>query len=110
MKNIGGEIREICVNIKVKQRGNKGNYKNYVDKLIDQGKAYYAFDDVEELNLLRKAHEKKGETFIYNWENRKNLKNSMVFASTLKETPNKMYLWYLKTPNKMYPLVLQNHE
>ena len=51
-----------------RQSERKEIYKNYVDKLIDQGKAYYAFDDVEELNLLRKAHEKKGETFIYNWK------------------------------------------
>ena len=67
-----------------RQSERKEIYKNYVDKLIDQGKAYYAFDDVEELNLLRKAHEKKGETFIYNWENRKDLKNSISLSD--KET------------------------
>ena len=33
---------------------------------------------------MRKAHEKKGETFIYNWENRKDLKNSISLSD--KET------------------------
>jgi len=45
--------------------------------LIDSGHAYYAFDSEEELSLFREDSEKKGETFMYNWKNRKSLKNSL---------------------------------
>ncbi len=60
-------------------------YKKYVDKLIDTGHAYYAFDDKEELESHRKKSEKEGKTFIYNWENRHDFKNSIHLGSDEKE-------------------------
>jgi len=56
-------------------------YKKYVESLIDKGDAYYAFDKKEDLDELRKKDEKKGKTFIYNWENRKDLKNSISLSN-----------------------------
>ena len=52
-------------------------YEEKIKILIDSGHAYYAFDSEEELSLCREDSEKKGETFMYNWKNRKSLKNSL---------------------------------
>jgi glutamyl-tRNA synthetase len=40
-------------------------YRDYVKKLLDAGKAYYAFDTVEELDAMRKAAEAAKQTFRY---------------------------------------------
>tara|TARA_B100000029_G_scaffold511906_1_gene607148 strand:- start:563 stop:2101 length:1539 start_codon:yes stop_codon:yes gene_type:complete len=77
-----------------RQSERKKIYKKYVDILIDEGKAYYAFDKKEELDQLRSQHEKKGETFIYNWQNRDNLRNSISLNSeeTKKELDKGNYV------------------
>ena len=65
-----------------RQSERKKIYKEYVGVLIEQGKAYYAFDTSEELNAHRRQHEAKGKTFIYNWHNREKgrLINSLVLS------------------------------
>jgi len=65
-----------------RQSERKHLYKQYVDLLIDNNKAYYAFDTAEALDLERKNHEAKGKTFIYNWHNRTRgrLVNSLVLS------------------------------
>ena len=60
-----------------RQSERKALYQQYADQLIATGKAYYAFDTSEELEAHRKQHEAEGKTFIYNWHNRKKLKNSL---------------------------------
>ncbi len=60
-----------------RQSERKDLYKQYAQQLIDNGWAYYAFDSAESLDTLRKEHESKGETFIYNWHNRDSLDNSL---------------------------------
>ena len=62
-----------------RQSERKDFYSKMIDDLIDKGDAYYAFDKTNELDELRKASEKSGETFIYNWENRMNFKNSLHY-------------------------------
>lgn len=64
-----------------RQSERKSLYKKYADLLISSGKAYYAFDSAESLNIHRKEHEKKGKTFIYNWHNRLKLNNSLSLSS-----------------------------
>ena len=71
-----------------RQSERKGFYTKMIDKLIDKGDAYYAFDKTNELDELRKASEKSGNTFIYNWENRMNFKNSL----TLSKEESKGYI------------------
>ncbi len=61
-----------------RQSERKHLYKEYADKLIKEGNAYYAFDSAESLDAHRKDHEAKGKTFIYNWHNRQKLDNSLV--------------------------------
>ena len=55
-------------------------YKDYAEKLVESGNAYYAFDTSEELGDHRQEHEAQGKTFIYNWHNRKKLKNSLSLS------------------------------
>ena len=65
-----------------RQSERKHLYKQYVDLLLENNKAYYAFDTAEALDLERKNHEAKGKTFIYNWHNRSRgrLVNSLVLS------------------------------
>ena len=55
-------------------------YREYADKLLQSGHAYYAFDTSEALEDHRKDHEEKGKTFIYNWHNRLKLDNSLSLS------------------------------
>ena len=75
-----------------KQSDRKGIYKEYINELIENGSAYYAFDKVEDLDKHRKNHEKRGKTFIYNAHNRLKLVNSLSLKKNevedlLKTTP-----------------------
>ena len=63
-----------------RQSERKENYRQRIQELIESGDAYYAFDKTDELDDQRKESEKKGETFIYNWKNRKNFKNSFTLS------------------------------
>ena len=65
-----------------RQSERKHLYRQYVDFLIENNKAYYAFDTAEALDEERKNHEAKGKTFIYNWHNRTRgrLINSLVLS------------------------------
>lgn len=60
-----------------RQSDRKELYKEYADKLIENGWAYYAFDTAEDLNKLRYDAEADGNTFIYSHSNRNSLKNSL---------------------------------
>lgn len=60
-----------------RQSERKDLYRQYAEKLVEKGDAYYAFDAPEELELLRYSAEKKGQTFTYNSSVRDKLKNSL---------------------------------
>ena len=53
-------------------------YREYAERLVAEGKAYYAFDTAEELEKARAACESRGETFIYNHLTRGGLRNSLT--------------------------------
>ena len=71
-----------------RQSERKHLYKEYANKLVEKGHAYYAFDTSENLAFHRKDHETKGKTFIYNWHNRLKLDNSL--SLTKEETKQKL--------------------
>ncbi len=76
-------------------------YKQYADKLIESGNAYYAFDTAEALDCHRKDHEIKGKTFIYNWHNRLKLNNSLSLSQeevTAKLEAGEVYVIRFKCP------------
>ncbi len=60
-----------------RQSDRKSIYKSYADQLVASGNAYYSFDTPEELDKLRKDHESRKETFIYNAAVRDGLCNSL---------------------------------
>ena len=60
-----------------RQSERKEIYADYIQKLINNGKAYYAFDSSEELATVRDIAEKEKGGFKYNAENRNAFKNSL---------------------------------
>lgn len=60
-----------------KQSNRKHLYKQYSDELLEKGCAYIAFDTAEELEQYRKEAEANKQTFIYNCQSRKHLRNSL---------------------------------
>ncbi|MFO7879270.1 MAG: glutamate--tRNA ligase [Bacteroidota bacterium] len=52
-------------------------YREYANRLIESGWAYYAFDTPEQLQKLREEAENKKETFTYNHTVRNQLDNSL---------------------------------
>ena len=61
-----------------RQSERKDIYREYAEALIKSGDAYYAFDTPEELNEIRKLYESEKKTFIYNFVERKKLRNSLT--------------------------------
>ena len=46
-----------------RQSERKHVYQDHIEKLVKEGKAYYAFDTPEELSKIREDYEKRKETF-----------------------------------------------
>jgi len=59
-----------------RQSDRKELYAKYAQQLIDNNKAYYAFDSPAELNELRAKSESEGGVFTYSSANRDDLNNS----------------------------------
>lgn len=64
-----------------RQSQRKEIYRKYAEQLIASGNAYYAFDTPEELAAKRAEAEANHSTFIYNWESRVHLKNSLTMPA-----------------------------
>ncbi len=91
-----------------KQSERKDIYAQYADILIENRSVYLAFDTAEELDILRKEAEAKGQVFIYNHSTRSRLKNSLALSKEdvdellQKGTP---YVLRFKVPeNRTMPL------
>lgn len=65
-----------------RQSERKDIYRQYAEKLLAKGHAYFAFDTPEELDARRKEFESRKLTFAYNSEERKLLKNSLALSNT----------------------------
>ena len=57
-----------------------GIYTEYIQTLINNGKAYYAFDTAEELGKARTEAEKEKGAFKYNANNRNAFRNSLSLS------------------------------
>lgn len=64
-----------------RQSQRKAIYRKYAEQLIASGDAYYAFDTPEELDAKRNEAEANHSTFIYNYQNRNQLKNSLTMPA-----------------------------
>ena len=60
-----------------RQSERKEIYTEYVQKLLNTGDAYYAFDTADDLDRLRKEGEKTRRIFTYNAQVRDSLNNSL---------------------------------
>ncbi|MFM6947885.1 MAG: glutamate--tRNA ligase [Aquirufa sp.] len=86
-----------------RQSERKGLYKQYADQLLNEGKAYYAFDTSEELDAMRNQFESQGSAFQYNALTRVKLRNSLALSATEVEellNANTPYVIRLKVPAK----------
>ena len=64
-------------------RANAGIYQKYVDFLIEEGKAYYAFDTAEELEQMRERLKAEGNSVQqYNYQTRGKMKNSLTLPES----------------------------
>ncbi|MGB5377448.1 glutamate--tRNA ligase [Muriicola sp.] len=86
-----------------RQSERKHLYKKYAEELVENDKAYYAFDTPESLEFHRNDHEAKGKTFIYNWHNREKLSNSLSLSK--EEVQNRIaagedHVIRFKTPHQ----------
>ena len=63
-----------------KQSERKEIYVKYAQRLIDDGKAYYAFDTSEQLNAKRAEAEAQKRTFKYDFSIRASMNNSLVLS------------------------------
>ena len=64
-----------------RQSERRAIYRAYAEELVSKGWAYYAFDSSEELAAKRAAAEASGQTFIYNYETRGGLRNSLTLPA-----------------------------
>ncbi len=64
-----------------RQSQRKPIYRAYAEQLVKDGFAYYAFDSAEELDAKRKEAEAAKSTFTYNYQTRKELKNSLTLPA-----------------------------
>lgn len=87
-----------------RQSEKKEIYQKIAYQLIQEGKAYYAFDTAEELDELRKKAEASGASFQYNAATRLNLKNSLTLSAnevkSLLADGKTEYVIRLKVPAK----------
>ncbi len=65
-----------------RQSQRKELYRQYADALIDNGSAYYAFDEPETLDAVRKQYESEGKTFQYDASTRMKMRNSLTLSKT----------------------------
>jgi glutamyl-tRNA synthetase len=85
-----------------RQSERKEIYKKYADQLLDEGKAYIAFDSSDELAEMRKKlEEAKSSNRQYNFETRGEMRNSLTLSE--EETKRLMdegaeYVVRLKMP------------
>jgi glutamyl-tRNA synthetase len=69
-----------------RQSQRKELYRQYADELIASGNAYYAFDETESLESVRRQYETEGKNFQYDITTRMFMRNSLTLSET--ETTN----------------------
>lgn len=92
-----------------RQSGRLDIYEKYVNQLISEGKAYYAFDTPEELDVMRKKlQEQKADVQQYGISTRMQMRNSLTIGE--EETKNLVksgtpYVVRVKVPENQTILV-----
>ena len=88
-----------------RQSQRKPIYRAYAEELVKNGYAYYAFDSAQELDARRKEAEANKSTFIYNYQTRKELRNSLTLpqeeVKELLETTNNWTIRFKNPENRV---------
>ncbi len=63
-----------------RQSDRKDLYRQYAENLVSNGNAYYAFDEPDTLDSLRKQYESEGKVFQYDASTRLSLRNSLTMS------------------------------
>jgi glutamyl-tRNA synthetase len=63
-----------------RQSERKELYRQYAESLVAKENAYYAFDEPETLDKLRKQQESEGKIFQYDGATRMSMRNSLTLA------------------------------
>ncbi len=80
-----------------------GMYRQYAERLVAEGKAYYAFDTPEQLDAMRQRLESQGTAFQYNAITRLKLNNSLTLpqeGASAKIKSGEPHVIRLKVPAK----------
>tara|TARA_B110000967_G_C18900583_1_gene574607 strand:- start:2838 stop:4370 length:1533 start_codon:yes stop_codon:yes gene_type:complete len=98
-----------------RQSERKELYREYAEKLVASGKAYYAFDSSEELEAERKKCDEKKEPFIYNHSTRDQLNNSLcmgveVLGKKLASGDNYVVRFKMYDPKEEGAAVLESND
>ncbi len=64
-----------------KQSERKKNYQQFIQQLLDENKAYYAFDTPEKLTEIRKEYEARKTVFSYDAVSRRQMSNSLNLSA-----------------------------
>ena len=86
-----------------RQSERMGMYRAYAERLVAEGKAYYAFDTPEQLDAMRRQLEAQGTAFTYNAVTRTRLNNSLTLPQegvSAKIRNGEPYVIRLKVPAK----------
>lgn len=86
-----------------RQSDRKEIYHQYALRLVDNNRAYYAFDTAEELDALRKEYELRRETFQYGPLTRTGLNNSLTLTAAEVESKlaaGEQYVIRIKIPEQ----------
>jgi glutamyl-tRNA synthetase len=80
-------------------------YRQYAEKLVKEGNAYYAFDEPQVLDAIRKEYEAEGKNFQYDSSTRLKMRNSLTLSAS--ET---IELLETGTPHVIRFKMPENHE
>jgi glutamyl-tRNA synthetase len=84
-----------------RQSERKANYAQYAQQLINDGKAYYAFDTPEELEVMREKYKMEGHSAQYDNRTRAFMRNSLTLTADEVNTllaANTPYVIRIKMP------------
>lgn len=90
-------VREGGPHAPYRQSERKHIYKQYADRLIESGNAYYAFDTPEVLEKMRADAEANGGAFTYNYAIRNSMENSLSLpADEVKRRIDRGDQWVIR--------------
>lgn len=87
-----------------RQSERKEMYRQYAERLIENGHAYYAFDTPEELEQMRNDYKTEGATAQYGLATRNFMKNSLTLGRDEADrliSEGKPYVIRIKVPEKV---------